>query len=77
MSSIPGTKITQKNYSNIWAADRIEPWVTIIDKSSNSESDKEQNEFLNRIKMWFSFILLFAFLLISFIILILRTFGCR
>ncbi|KAG7297976.1 hypothetical protein JYU34_018736 [Plutella xylostella] len=28
ISSIQGTKITSKNYCNVWAADRIQPWIT-------------------------------------------------
>lgn len=38
VSSIPGTNITQKNYCNVWAADRIKPWISIHNVESN---DKE------------------------------------
>lgn len=39
VSSIEGSNITQKNYCNIWAADRIKPWITAIVNNDSSESE--------------------------------------
>lgn len=36
VSSIKGSNITQKEYSNVWAADRIKPWITTHSDSSES-----------------------------------------
>lgn len=45
VSSIPGSKITQKTYCNIWAADRIKPWITTYsDYKSSTESDSYTDE---------------------------------
>lgn len=42
VSSIIGSNTTQKNYSNIWAADRIKPWITTY--SYDSESSNNSSE---------------------------------
>ncbi|XP_073942510.1 cactin, spliceosome C complex subunit [Choristoneura fumiferana] len=45
ISSIVGSNITQRKYCNIWAADRIKPWITTqIDSSSDSDSDCSSND---------------------------------
>lgn len=42
VSSIVGSNIGKKNYSNIWAADRIKPWITTYsDHNSDSDSSKQ------------------------------------
>lgn len=44
VASIVGTNIAKKNYSNIWAADRIKPWITTYsDHNSDSNSNSEQS----------------------------------
>lgn len=44
VSSIVGSNISKKNYSNIWAADRIKPWITTYsDHNSNSNSSQDNN----------------------------------
>lgn len=45
VSSIPGTKITSKNYRNVWAADRIKPWIsTLQDSDPNNESNDSDTD---------------------------------
>lgn len=45
VSSIPGAKITQKNYCNIWAADRIKPWISIpCSDDGNEDSTSSSSE---------------------------------
>lgn len=51
VSSITGTKITQRNYCNVWAADRIKPWITTrsvqgsdSDQSKDCESDASNDD---------------------------------
>lgn len=40
ISSIPGSNITRGKYSNVWSADRIQPWITLFsDQSDNSDDD--------------------------------------
>lgn len=40
VSSIPGSSITRGKYSNIWSADRIQPWITIANDQSDSSDDE-------------------------------------
>lgn len=44
VTNIEGMNITRGKYKNIWAADRIHPWITIADKESNSDTDDEIDE---------------------------------
>lgn len=42
VSTIPGTELGKRKYSNIWAVDQIKPWINIhINKSSSSDSEEE------------------------------------
>lgn len=39
ISSIPGTRLTQKDYCSVWAADRIKPWIMVDSSESSNESE--------------------------------------
>lgn len=43
VSSIKGSAITQRDYCNVWAADRIKPWIS-VSFSDSSDSDKTGSE---------------------------------
>lgn len=45
VSSIPGSSVTSKPYCNTWAADRIQPWISVpvnTDSESNSSNDEQE-----------------------------------
>lgn len=42
VSSIKGSSITQRDYCNVWAADRIKPWINLaLDSSSDTDDNTD------------------------------------